>query len=457
MPDAEGQFRPKPQLESDFSLRKMKIAGAILLGQMFASSLLPMMALTLVFVPITTELKWSPTEFGYATTALMWCGGAVGPLLGYLVDRTGVRLMIIGGTLVVGLITIAISFTHELWYFYLCFGLLGLFGTTAIGYAKVLTALFTQHRGKALALFGLESSLAAAFLPQLIQSLVEHYGWRGLYVIMGVTIIALVPLLYFTLEEPGVVGGSRRLVVRRQSAAPTPALPELEGLTAREVFRTRTYWLIIIAILFAAVPGNGLMTFLVPVLGERGFMPANAATYLSVFTIAGAIGTIVGGFILDRIDTAKISVPFTLCSAASFIILARITSADGGLMLLYLAAALFGFSFGAHRPMGQFFHTRFFGLRSFTTVFAVQMALMALLFGIAPPVTGRIREATGSYDVVIWASVVGLIISALLYLVLGPYRFAKHIGAVPPAERRPESAKPIDLAQGSVTVNNVRS
>ena len=81
------------EVESDFSLRKMKIAGAVLLGQMFASSLLPVMALALVFVPITTEFKWTPTQFGYATTALMWCGGLVGPLLGYLVDRTGVRLM----------------------------------------------------------------------------------------------------------------------------------------------------------------------------------------------------------------------------------------------------------------------------------------------------------------------------------------------------------------------------
>ena len=450
MSPAQAGSSPIPQIESDFSLRKMKIAGAVLLGQMFASSLLPMMALTLVFVPITTEFKWTPTQFGYATTALMWCGGLVGPLLGYLVDRTGVRLMIIGGTVMVGLITIAISFTQELWHFYLGFGLLGFFGTTAIGYAKVLTALFTQHRGKALALFGLESSLAAAFLPQLIQSLVVRFGWRGLFVIMGLTIIALVPLLYFTLEEPGVTGGSRRLFVGRKRAAlqPVAALPELEGLTAREVFRTSTYWLIVAAILVAAAPGSGLMTFLVPVLGERGFAPANAATYLSVFTIAGAIGTIVGGFVLDRIDTAKVSVPFTLCSVASFIILAQISAAHGGLTLLYVAAALFGFSFGAHRPMGQFFHTRFFGLRSFTTVFAVQMALMALLLGFAAPVTGRIREATGSYDVVIWASAVGLVIAALIYLVLGPYRFAKHIGAVP----QPQApAKPIDFAQRSVT------
>jgi sugar phosphate permease len=416
---------------------------------MFASSLLPMMALTLVYVPLTTEFGWTQTQFGYATTALMWCGGLVGPLLGYLVDRTGVRLMIIGGTVMVGLITIAISFTRELWHFYLGFGLLGLFGTTAIGYAKVLTALFTQHRGKALALFGLESSLAAAFLPQLIQSLLERFGWRGLFVIMGLTIIALVPLLYFALEEPGTVGGSRRLLVRREreELQPPARLPELEGLTAREVFRTSTYWLIIVAMLCAAVPGSGLLTFLVPVLGERGFAPQDAATYLSVFTIAGAIGTIAGGFMLDRLDTAKVSVPFTLCSVASFVILARLSADHGGVTLLYVSAALFGFSFGAHRPMGQFFHTRYFGLRSFTTVFAVQMALLALLLGLTAPITGRIRESTGSYDVMIWATVAGLVLAALIYLALGPYRFAKHIGAVPQPESRPATAGAVDFAE----------
>jgi hypothetical protein len=136
---------------------------------------------------------------------------------------------------------------------------------------------------------------------------------------------------------------------------------------------------------------------------------------------------------------------------ASFVILARISSDHGGLTLLYAAAALFGFSFGAHRPMGQFFHTRYFGLRAFTTVFAVQMALLALMLGFTAPVTGRIRETTGSYDVVIWATVAGLTLAALIYVVLGPYRFAKHIGAVPQPETRPDPAQSIDFAERNAT------
>jgi sugar phosphate permease len=442
-----------PQVESDFSLRKMKIAGVVLLGTLFASSMLPFMALALVFLPISAEFGWTPTQYGYATTALMWSGGVVGPLLGYLFDRIGVRLIIIGGTVFVGLITIAISYTHSLWYFYLCFGLLGVFGTSAIGYAKVITALFTQHRGKALALFGLESSLAVAFLPQLIQHLIERFGWRGLFGIMGITIIAIVPLLYFFLEEPGATHGSRKLFARRSArqAVSMPAnVPLLEGMTAREVFTNRTYWLIVAATLLAAVPGNGLMSFIAAMLGERGFEASQTANYLSIFTIAGAIGTIVGGFALDWVQTAKISVPFTLFSIASFVILGSISATHGGLLMLWLAAALFGFSFGAHRPMGGFFHTRFFGLRSFMTVFAVQSAIMAFLFGIAPPFTGWVRETTGSYDVMIWATVTGLVVSALIYLILGPYRYAKEIGAVPQAASPPPE-RPIEFATRSET------
>jgi hypothetical protein len=132
------------------------------------------------------------------------------------------------------------------------------------------------------------------------------------------------------------------------------------------------------------------------------------------------------------------------------VILSQLTADGGGVTMLLVAAALFGFSFGAHRPMGQYFHTRFFGLRSFTTVFGVQMALLALFFGIAAPFTGWVRETTGSYDAMIWATVVGLAISASIYLILGPYRYAKEIGAVPRAASPPPE-RPIEFATRSET------
>jgi hypothetical protein len=50
----------------------------------------------------------------------------------------------------------------------------------------------------------------------------------------------------------------------------------------------------------------------------------------------------------------------------------------------------------------------------------------------------------------IWATVVGLAISASIYLILGPYRYAKEIGAVPRAASPPPE-RPIEFATRSET------
>jgi hypothetical protein len=39
---------------------------------LFGSVMLPLVTLTLVFVPITKEFGWSTTQFSFAVTILLW-------------------------------------------------------------------------------------------------------------------------------------------------------------------------------------------------------------------------------------------------------------------------------------------------------------------------------------------------------------------------------------------------
>ena len=189
--------------ESDFSIRKMKIAFAILVGTLFGSSILPFMAIGLLTLPMTEEFGWTRTQFSGGLTSMMLVGSISAPFLGRLVDKIGVRRMIIGGTFVVGLITMALSQQDgSLWQFYAGFAILGFAGTTAIGYSKVIGALFNKHRGKALAIFGVESSIAGAFAPKLIQYFIDDFGWRGMFVGLGLIILSVIPVLLIWLKEP---------------------------------------------------------------------------------------------------------------------------------------------------------------------------------------------------------------------------------------------------------------
>jgi len=425
----------QPQFESDLSFRKIKLATIISVTNLFASSLLAFGALTLVNVPLTTEFGWTQQQYSWATTAMLWCGSLAMPLYGQLIDRIGVRPIIILGTVAVGACTLAMGFmTGPLWQFYLLYGLLGTFGGTAMAYTKVIGALFTQHRGKAMALLGVESTLAAATLPPLLNWLITDYGWREMFIACGVVIFVLAPVVYFTLDEPGEIGSERSLFRRREAEARPSENENLPGLTAREVLRNRVYWLIVLATVIGISPRTGMMPFLVPMMQEKGFTQADAAAYMSIAALIAPAGTLAAGWALDRFDSCRVATPFQVISFAGLLAFLLVTASFGGWPLLAVAIGCGGFAFGTARPVGSYLHIRFFGLKSFGFYYGIENALLAVAMGAAPPIVAAMRASSGSYTSSYAAMLVALAIGAGIYWILGPYRYPANIGAVPVGE-----------------------
>ncbi len=187
--------------ESDFTPRKIKIAVGVMAGQIFATSILPFAAMSLVLLPMTKEFGWSRTEFSFATTCIFFFGSISLWPIGRIADRIGVRPVLLFGTTIVGLVTLAMSLqTRSLTMLYVLYGLLGIFGSTGVVYMKIIAATFTRNRGKAMAILGAESMAATALVPLMANALLLNLGWRDMYVAFGAIILVLVPVLFFTLE-----------------------------------------------------------------------------------------------------------------------------------------------------------------------------------------------------------------------------------------------------------------
>ena len=426
-------------LESDFSPRKIRIAAVVLLGMTFATSILPFTALGYVLLPMTKEFGWSRAEFNLAGSSLMVFGALTVWILGRMTDKIGARPIILLGTIAVGLVTLALGRITNIWQFCILFGLVGVFGSSGASYSKVIASLFTQNRGKAMALFGAEGTAVRFIIPQVTILLITQYSWRGMFTAFGIAILLIVPILYFGMDEPGTRGQLPRLGLTRKGADarahPAASRVLFEGLSMSQVLTGKVFWLMLAGSLVSMVISNGLLTNTVAAIVDKGFSADLAARMMSLATVFGLVGTLAGGVLMDRFDSAKVAVPFVLCTALSYLLLMLVTPRFGGEPMLLAAVGLGMFSFCGHFPMVAYFITRFFGLKSFAEIAGCQAGIQAFCMGVAGPLVGRIYDTTGNYGLAFQIGIGSALFSALIYLILPTYRYSANIGAMPAAAR----------------------
>ncbi len=405
--------------ESDFSPRKIKIAIGVMAGQIFATSILPFAAMSLVLLPMTKEFGWNRTEFSFATTCIFFFGSVSLWPIGRIADKIGVRPVLLLGTTVVGLVTLAMSMqTRSLTMLYVLYALLGIFGSTGVVYMKIIAATFTKNRGKAMAILGAESMAATAVVPLMANALLLDLGWRDMYVAFGAIILVLVPMLYFTLEEPD------RIARPEHDASPPPLLV---GMTISQALRDRVFWLTIVGVMAGMVVLTGMVPHMIPALIGKGFSQTEAVATSSLGMLAGLVGNLAGGYLADRYDTAKVAAPFALVSALGAYLLLKVTSSFGGWPMLVAAVAMGWFCFGAYRPLGTYFQTRFFGLKSFNEIAAVQFTVVNPVSAFAAPLIGYIFDRTHSYDIAFWMMAASGLIAAAVWMLLPKYRYSANI------------------------------
>jgi MFS family permease len=427
-------------VESDYSLRKIKIAGICLMGQLFGSSMLLIGPLSMMLAPMTKEFGWNRFQFGWAPSAFMWAGALAAPLVGRLIDRRGARPVILAGTGLLGLLSLALAHqTASLWFFYLLYALVGVFGAIGIGYSKIIGSLFTQHRGKAMAVITAFSSIIASIFPQISLQLLRAFGWRGIFTGYGIVILATGVLLFFLLEEPA--GSSASAMPRRSAAkndANQPAFvpSRMEGMTVAEALRGRTLWIMIASGVAAGIFGAGWVYHSWAFQESRGFNPQVVANAMSVSLLIAQTATLLGGWLLDKVQSATIKAPFILLAALSVYLQSIVWANHGGMPLLFTAITLSTMAVNVQMPMLGYFYTRFFGMKAYGQIVGINTAVLSLVAGFSAPLLGKLFDRAGTYDLALFGMIGGYIVSALLYLVIGRYRYTVDfkVMAVPKTE-----------------------
>jgi MFS family permease len=402
----------------EFSTKSVGVAVACGIGAMISGASIIIYSIPVLLQPLQDQFGWSRSAISGAVIPAALTAGCITPLIGKAVDRWGPRIVVLIGVVAFALATMGVAFANEsIVRFYALYGIFGLAGTAAgaVAFNKALSGWFHAHRGIVLALVGTGSAVGGAAVPLVTELLIYQQGWRGAYVGLGLIVLALGLPVFFVLFKNPPASISANI-----PEAGMASTVDAQGLTGRQTRRTPAFWLIIGAICINTFVGFGLQLHVVALLTDRGLTRDDAVAILSIFALGGVAGQIAAGLLLDRVNTARIGVPFFLAALIGLLLF------DYGhnFPLLVTAGLLLRIGVGAELSMAPYFLARFFGLKSFGENYGVLYLLATLSGGVGPLVMGFCRDHTGSYNVALIVFEVLIAISVICIALLGPYVYS---------------------------------
>lgn len=409
----------------------MLLAIAAIVGMMTNMPSIVGATFSLFLRPVSEEFGWGRDAMSTAVLIAFTVTTALYPLVGRMVDRRGARPVVLPGVILLGAAVMSLSLLRgSALQFDLQFFLVAAAGTLVSGvvYGRALAGVFTGSRGKALGIcLGVGGGLGAALSPPFAHLLIEHLGWRSAYIGLGlVPVVVAFPLVYFLLrdERPAL-----------PALAHTAAAPVQFGLTVAQAIRQPCLWLIFVAIFLSCFANNGLLVHLAPLLTDRGITLGVATAALSTVAIATSVGQFASGFLLDRINSPRVGIPFALSVLVGLLLIDHGSSSAA----MLCGVAFFGLGIGSEYSLMPYYISRYFGLRGFGQLYGGIYAFASIAGGLGPFLMGRVFEGTHSYRAALTVFEAGIVLTIVCIASLGRYMYAPAGDALTPAAQ-PQSA-----------------
>ncbi|WP_439540622.1 MFS transporter [Sphingomonas sp.] len=364
--------------------------------------------------PLEAEFGWPRAEVSSAMVLPSIIAFFLTPIGGRFIDRLGARRVALAGTVFYCLAVMALSFTTS-WIFswWLLWALMG-FALSVLSPAVWSTGVaswFDRHRAIALALALCGTGIGASLVPILTNWLIDNYGWRGAFVGLGLTGLAVILPILFVFFFDG-----RRTKPQGDDLAETSAVP-LGGYGVHEGLRSRAFFRLAVAGFGGTAAIVGVLVHLVPILSTYGIDRTTAAWLVGLVGIPSIIGRLSVGFLLDRYSgpaVGAVSISLPILSVALLVLF------PGNVPAAIVAIIILGLSIGGEYDAVIYLSTRYLGLKNFGSLFSYIAALITLGLGLGPALGGLVYDLSGSYRlyfailIPIWA------ISGLMLATLGP-------------------------------------
>jgi cyanate permease len=277
-----------------------------------------------------------------------------------------------------------------------------------ITYARVINGWFDRNRGLALGLvLSASPAIATAVAVQVSQRSIDAEGWRNT--------IRMLAIVAAAVTIPTALLLVREAPVRNTDGAPLEAA---EGLASGRALRSRDFLLLIATSSLAVGALMGTTAHFLAWMAERGIPKQVGTSALSLYSLAGPLGPLVGGYLVDRLESPRIVAGFFALPLIGIYLLMY-----GSRAAIIPGMIALGLAFSSINGFVPYLVSRYFGMRSISEILGVTFAALTVAMGLGPVLMGIGHDHFGGYR---WPMAIAAGLATLTLggsLCFGPYRY----------------------------------
>ena len=401
---------------------------------MFASGPGQSHTFSVFLLPISEDLGISRTSVSsaYAFATLVAAFGL--PHIGRLVDRHGVRKVLIGVGAAFGTAAVAFGAVSGFVLLTVGFAALRFFGQGSLMLCagNLVSQWFDRKRGLALSLTMLGFSVSVAVHPPLAQWLTDTVGWRTAWVVMGLgTWAILLPVvLLLVFDRPEALGlrpDGRAATAQRDTSAGEEAEPDraVAGLTLPEARRTGAFWIILASNCSLSALVTAMFFHQVSVFEAQGLDAAIAASMFSISAAIMVVTTPLVGMLLDRFPTKPLYACALLSMSAALVAMSFVVDLSSAIAY----GVVFGLANAAMHAHFTFVWPRFFGRRHLGSIQGVAQMGAVIGASVGPIPLGLGYDYLGGYGSTLLALAAIPVMCAVAVAFMRTPRLVESVGA----------------------------
>jgi MFS family permease len=338
------------------------------------------------------EFGWARGPFKFRDMITLLTAGLLAPFAGILIDRIGVRTLLLFGCVLLAVLYFLygkITSLTELYLIHAGFGLVLV--CAGLNIAVVMTSQwFIRARGTAIGIALVGSSLGGAIVAPVIQ-------WLAL---LPLALFVLAAFLSRTPEEKNTLplgAGETSTGSGRAASA--------NDLTYQQAIRTRTFWALALVAMASFYAIMALAAHLFLHARGLGFDPKTAGFSISLLFGLGIISKFLFGLLSDVLNPKLVFVSNIAVMLTGLLCLASVSQS-----LYWPGIAITGFGWGGLYTLIQFQAVNNFGVSHTGKILGTITMLDAIAGGLGIWLTGVLYDNFKSYNVAftIFCALMGL-------------------------------------------------